>query len=319
MFNILTGQSMGSEISMKKPMVLVVDDDITTVKFIAQAIKSEYEVIFALSAIECLQKASQAVKPDLILLDVKMPKVDGFEICDTLKSTPETQHIPVVFITSAKLASDQVKGFELGATDYLTKPIDTKILKARLRAHIRQSTDLKSLEALVLTDVLTGVANRRKFNEAICSDWKLAVRDKSPISLLMIDIDDFKRFNDHYGHPKGDKCLIAVANTLQKTVERPIDMVARVGGEEFVILLPNTDLEGAEFIAQKVLDEIRLLEYPHAESSVRDIVTLSIGVSCAEPCIEDEPELLIQAADKGLYKAKHDGKDRYRIEHIVEE
>lgn len=310
---------MGSEISMKKPMVLVVDDDITTVKFIAQAIKSEYEVIFALSAIECLQKASQAVKPDLILLDVKMPKVDGFEICDTLKSTPETQHIPVVFITSAKLASDQVKGFELGATDYLTKPIDTKILKARLRAHIRQSTDLKSLEALVLTDVLTGVANRRKFNEAICSDWKLAVRDKSPISLLMIDIDDFKRFNDHYGHPKGDKCLIAVANTLQKTVERPIDMVARVGGEEFVILLPNTDLEGAEFIAQKVLDEIRLLEYPHAESSVRDIVTLSIGVSCAEPCIEDEPELLIQAADKGLYKAKHDGKDRYRIEHIVEE
>jgi diguanylate cyclase (GGDEF)-like protein len=309
---------MGSGISMKKPVVLVVDDDITTVKFIAQAIKDEYEVIFALSAIECLQKASQALKPDLILLDVKMPKVDGFEICDTLKRTPETQHIPVVFITSAKLASDQVKGFELGATDYLTKPIDIKILKARLRAHIRQSTDIKHLEALVLTDTLTGVANRRKFNEAIESDWKLAIRDKTPISLLMIDIDDFKRFNDHYGHPEGDKCLISVSNTLQKTVERPIDMVARIGGEEFIILLPNTDLEGAEYIAQKVIDAIRDLKYPHTESSVSQFVTLSIGVSCAWPSNQDEPELIIQAADKGLYKAKHEGKNRYGVEHVLD-
>jgi diguanylate cyclase (GGDEF)-like protein len=311
---ILTGQSMSSETDTKKPIVLVVDDDITTIKFIAQAIRDEYEVIFALSAQECLHKANSELKPALILLDVKMPDVDGFQICDQLKSSQETNHIPVVFLTSAKLAADQVRGFEVGATDYITKPINTKILRARLKAHIRQSRDLKNLEELVLTDALTGVANRRKFNEAISSDWKLGVRDQKPISLLMIDIDDFKRFNDHYGHPEGDKCLIAVANTLRKSIERPIDMLARIGGEEFVILLPDTDLDGAEFIAQKVINAFHSLSYPHSESRVRDIVTLSIGISCTTPSLEDQSEQLIYAADKALYKAKHDGKDCFRVE-----
>lgn len=304
---------MSSNTITTKPVVLIVDDDITTVKFIAEAIRDQYDVIFTLSAEDCLQKMMVEQKPDLILLDVKMPLVDGFQICEALKKSEETQNIPVIFITSAKLEEDQEKGFEMGAIDYITKPINLKILRARLKAHIRQSIDLKNLEELALTDVLTGVPNRRKFNEAMRSDWKLAVRDKKPISLLMMDIDEFKRFNDHYGHPEGDKCLIAVAKTLQQTIDRPIDMVARIGGEEFVILLPDTDLLGAEFIAQKVQQNIHALNFPHSESKVCDFVTLSIGVSCIEPTLQEDPDKLIDAADKALYKAKHDGKDCYRV------
>lgn len=304
---------MSSDTITRNPVVLIVDDDITTVKFIAEAIRDQYDVIFTLSAEDCLQKAMAEQKPDLILLDVKMPTVDGFQICEALKKSEETQNIPVIFITSAKLQEDQEKGFEMGAIDYITKPINVKILRARLKAHVRQSIDLKNLETLALTDVLTGVPNRRKFNEAMRSDWKLAIRDKKPISLLMIDIDEFKRFNDHYGHPEGDKCLIAVAKTLKQTVDRPIDMVARIGGEEFVVLLPDTDLSGAEFIANKVLQSIHALNLPHSESKVCDFVTLSIGVSCMQPTLQEDPEKLIDAADKALYKAKHDGKDCYRV------
>jgi len=307
---------MSSDTNTTKPVVLIVDDDITTVKFIAEAIRDQYDVIFTLSAEDCLQKAMAEQKPDLILLDVKMPAVDGFQICEALKKSEETQNIPVIFITSAKLEADQEKGFEMGAIDYITKPINVKILRARLKAHIRQSIDLKNLEELALTDVLTGVPNRRKFNEAMRSDWKLAVRDRKPISLLMIDIDEFKRFNDHYGHPEGDKCLIAVAKTLKQTIERPIDMVARIGGEEFVILLPDTDLSGAEFIANKVRQSIHALNFPHSKSRVCDFITLSIGVSCTKPVFEEDANKLIDAADKALYKAKHDGKDCYRVEEL---
>ena len=304
---------MSSDIIEKKQSVLIVDDDITTVKFIAEAIRDQYDVVFTLSAEDCLQKAMAKQKPDLILLDVKMPTVDGFQICEALKNSEETQNIPVIFITSAKLEEDQEKGFEMGAIDYITKPINIKILRARLKAHIRQSIDLKNLEELALTDVLTGVPNRRKFNEAMSSDWKLAVRDKKPISLLMIDIDEFKRFNDHYGHLEGDQCLIAVAKTLQQTIDRPIDMVARIGGEEFVILLPDTDLSGAEFIANRVQQSIHALKLPHSESRVCGFITLSIGVSCINPTLLDNFEQLVDAADKALYKAKHDGKDCYRV------
>ncbi len=307
---------MSTDTDSKKPVVLIVDDDITTVKFIAEALREQYEVLFTLSAEDCLQKATAEQKPDLILLDVKMPAVDGFQICETLKKTEETQHIPVIFITSATLEADQEKGFEMGAIDYITKPINIKILRARLKAHIRQSIDLKNLEEQALTDVLTGIPNRRKFNEAMRSDWKLAVRDKKPISLLMIDIDEFKRFNDHYGHPEGDKCLIAVAKTLKQTIDRPIDMVARIGGEEFVILLPDTDLSGAEFIAQKVRQSIHALNYPHSESRVCDFITLSIGISSTEPDFDEDTNKLIDAADKALYKAKHDGKDCHRVEKL---
>ena len=307
---------MRSESNKAKPVVLVVDDDIATVKFIAEAIRDEYEVIFTLSAEKCFEKATTKPQPDLILLDIKMPSVDGFEICDKLKSTPDTQHIPIIFITSAKLEADQERAFEIGAADYINKPINIKILKARLKAHIRQSFDLKKLEALALTDVLTNVANRRKFNETLESDWKLAIRDKTHIALLMIDIDDFKRFNDHYGHPEGDKCLIAVANTLKECTDRPIDMVARIGGEEFVVLLPDPDLSGATFVAHRVINAIHKLAYPHIESRVSNDLTLSIGVCCMQPSINDDSELIIHAADKALYKAKHDGRDCFRTEHV---
>lgn len=308
---------MSPDINLEKPSILIVDDDITTVKFIAQSLKDEYELIFALSAEECLNKAKNHKNIALILLDVKMPDVDGFALCDILKNAEETQNIPVIFITSAKLVADQEKGFEVGAIDYITKPINVKILKARLKAHVKQSADLKHLQALALTDVLTGIPNRRKFNESLESDWKLALRNKTSIALLMIDIDEFKRFNDHYGHPEGDKCLIAVAALLSDTIERPIDMVARVGGEEFAVILPDTDLAGAKKVADNIRSAIHALNFPHSESRVCKHVTLSIGISSVHPELVESPETLINTADKALYKAKHDGKDCARVIEIV--
>ena len=285
--------------------VLIVDDDITTIKLMADSLTSEFNVSFATSALTGIELAQKVPQPDVILLDVLMPDIDGYELCRQLKQEPSTQHIPVIFVTSLSDASEQELGFGIGAVDYIAKPIQVPLLKARVRTQAKLRKYICQLESLATTDPLTSCANRRRYEEVLDTEWKLAIRNQTPISMLMIDVDDFKAYNDNYGHGKGDECLIAIGKMLTKSLSRPTDIVARYGGEEFAIIMPNTDNEGAVYLAKKILATLKELKIEHAYSSVENFVTLSIGVaSITNATISKQKDCLANQADKALYKAK---------------
>ncbi len=296
--------------TQQRPMILIVDDVPTNVKILAEALSAVYRIKVASNGADAL-KIAQRERPDLILLDVMMPGMDGFEVCRRLKADAQTDKIPVIFVTAKNAESDEEVGLNLGAVDYITKPFVIPIVKARIRNHIRLKQQADLLESLSLLDALTGIPNRRRFDEALVSELKRAIRDASPLSLLMIDIDNFKQYNDHYGHGAGDVCLQMVAAELSKGVVRPGDLVARYGGEEFVVILPETDQVSAVQIAERLRDRIENLGLPHAYSEVEPVVTISAGVASQaripENCV---PQTLSDAADKALYMAKEGGRNR---------
>ncbi|WP_256597426.1 diguanylate cyclase [Pseudomonas sp. 31-12] len=188
-----------------------------------------------------------------------MEGMDGHEVCRRLKADSATQGIPIIFITAQQQESDEVLGLELGTVDLISKPINTTIVRARVRTHLTLKLQSDLLRSMALMDGLTGVANRRKFNEDILADWRLCFREQKPLSLILVDVDYFKRYNDRYGHQAGDDCLRSVAQTLSETVRRPYDLVARYGGEEFACVLPNTVLSDAVEIAERMQERVRTL------------------------------------------------------------
>lgn len=294
-----------------RPTILIVDDVPANVQVLGEALHADYQVKVAGSGIQALQIASAEPHPDLILLDVMMPGMDGFEVCRHLKSNPQTWRIPVIFVTAKDEESDEELGLNLGAVDYLTKPISITIAKARIRNHIRLKQQADLLESISLVDALTHIPNRRRFDEAIDAEWKRAAREKTLLSLLMIDIDHFKEYNDHYGHGAGDVCLQAVAAALQSGVSRPGDLVARYGGEEFVVVLPETPKEAACQIAMRLCENVHNLKLTHAYSSTGPFVTVSIGCATAMSYLEMGPHsLLLDEADRMLYQAKKAGRNR---------
>lgn len=296
--------------TQQHPMILIVDDVPTNVQILAEALSSIYRIKVANNGMDAL-KVAQRDQPDLILLDVMMPNMDGFEVCKRLKADAETSKIPIIFVTAKNANSDEELGLNLGAVDYITKPFVIPIAKARIRNHIRLKQQADLLESLSLLDALTGIPNRRRFDETLALELKRAMRDVAPLSLLMIDIDHFKQYNDYYGHGSGDVCLQTVAAELSKGVIRPSDLVARYGGEEFVVILPKTDLAAAFQIAERLRERIEKLSLPHAYSEAESIVTISIGVASQSPKPEDLlPQVLIDAADKALYMAKENGRNR---------
>ena len=294
-----------------RPTILVVDDAPANVQLLGEALHSDYQIKVADNGVQALQIADSEPHPDLILLDVMMPEMDGFEVCRRLKSNPRTWRIPVIFVTAKDEESDEERGLNLGAVDYLTKPISITIAKARIRNHIRLKQQADLLESISLVDALTHIPNRRRFDEAIDAEWKRAVREKTLLSLLMIDIDHFKEYNDHYGHGAGDVCLQAVAAALQSGVSRPGDLVARYGGEEFVVILPETGMEAASQIAGRMCESVRGLKLPHAYPSAGPFVTVSIGCATIGPHVESGSfNMLLDEADRMLYQAKKTGRDR---------
>jgi diguanylate cyclase (GGDEF)-like protein len=248
--------------------------------------------------------------PDLILLDVDMPGMLGFDACKRLKSNPFTENIPVIFVTWRKCSEDEVLGLESGAVDYITRPFTWSIVYSRVKTHIELKRKTDILKRFVNIDGLTSIANRRRFDEFITIEWKRAERTHSPLSLIMMDVDYFKLFNDHYGHPAGDDCLIAIAKTLQHTMKRSIDLVARYGGEEFIAVLPETPFKGAMKAAKKIRDAVNDLAIPHAYSNAASYVTLSLGVAEVIPHNDQQSTELINTADSALYKAKEHGRNR---------
>jgi diguanylate cyclase (GGDEF)-like protein len=293
------------------PMILIVDDTPTNIQVLAEALRADYRVKVATSGKAALAIAGNPdTRPDLILLDVMMPEMDGYEVCRRLKQAPATQGIPVIFVTARSDVADEELGLNLGAMDYIAKPFHPAIVKARVRNHINLKMKADLLESLALVDGLTGIPNRRRFDEALDSEWKRALRNGTPLALIIADIDCFKAYNDNYGHGAGDQGLKAVAQALADALNRPSDMMARYGGEEFVALMPDTDAEGARLLAERWRTGVAALGMPHAFSCAADHVTISVGYASLGPAQGQSPLELLDLADKMLYHAKNQGRNR---------
>lgn len=294
----------------RKQSILIVDDVPSNIKILGDALKEHYHVRAALNAKDALAIASSQDPPDLILLDVVIPEMDGYEICRELKNNDATRHIPVIFTTSKDQEEDETKGLEAGAVDYITKPFRLPIVKARVKTHIELKIQRDLLRELSMIDTLTRIPNRRRMDELFQLEWKRGQRTRTPVSLIMIDIDHFKLYNDTYGHPAGDECLRLVARELSDSMRRSGDFVARYGGEEFVVLLPGNDLAGASNVAETMRQGVRRLELEHKNSPVAKVVTISLGVASVLPDAFSDPDSLLKAADDALYVAKKNGRDR---------
>lgn len=295
--------------SFNRPKLLIVDDQPTNIRVLHELFREDCDVFMATSGEQAIS-VCQTQLPDLILLDVIMEGMDGHEVCRRLKVDPATQAIPIIFITAQQQESDEVLGLELGAVDFISKPINPTIVRARVRTHLTLKLQNDLLRSMALMDGLTGVANRRKFDEDILAAWRLCFREQKPLSLIMVDVDYFKRYNDRYGHQAGDGCLKSVAQALSETVRRPYDLVARYGGEEFACVLPNTVLSGAVEIAERMQERVRTMGIEHSASDVNRVVTISLGVATLTPTRDLEFQALIEAADKQLYEAKKAGRAR---------
>lgn len=301
------------------PIVLIVDDMPFNVKVLRETLKCDYRVEVAGNGAEALERARGEPQPDLILLDVMMPDMDGYEVCRQLKSDPLTAAIPVIFVTAKDDEADQEQGFELGGIDYITKPFSLAVVKMRVRTHIQLKRQTDALERLAYADPLTGIPNRRQFLETLEREYRRALREDSALSVLMIDVDHFKAYNDHYGHGAGDDCLRQVATALARALFRPGDLIARYGGEEFVAVLPQTDREAAAMLAERLRQAVLDLDYPHARSSTGDRVTVSIGgATTSLHAAADSLEALLAQADQMLYRAKDGGRNRCVVADAVQ-
>lgn len=252
----------------------------------------------------------QRMRPDLVLLDMVMPGMDGLELCRRLKRSPETQDIPVVFVSGHSKPEEENACWEVGAVDFVNKPINSITLRNRVNAHLIIKFQADLLREMAFIDGLTGVANRRRFDEQLQVEWRRCGRTRQPLALIMADVDFFKHFNDTYGHQRGDDCLHAIATVLKSGLRRPGDLVARYGGEEFVCLLPETSLAGAMDVAGTLERAVRAVGMEHADSTVAPVVTISLGVACQVPDRLHAADSLVMAADARLYLAKQTGRGR---------
>ncbi len=288
--------------------ILIVDDEKTNLDVLNHILKNEYTIYVAKSGELALKRAVED-QPDLILLDIIMPDMSGYEVLKELKENDSTRNIPVIFITGLASAQDEEKGFLLGAVDYIIKPFNNAIVKSRVRTHLKIVQQMRTIEQMGKMDALTEIPNRRCFDERIGIEWKRAIREAETISILSVDADLFKQYNDTYGHLQGDILLQTLAKVFVSALKRPTDFVARIGGEEFVIILPNTELEGAGAIAEEIRRSVETMVIPSMGSETTNI-TVSIGVAAGKPKIDDEYVELLDEADKELYRAKNLGRNR---------
>lgn len=314
--------------SMTRSMaLLLVDDDPLAIQVLKQALPGYGDICFATSGQQAI--AHLARQPvDLVLLDAQMPNMDGYATCRAIKA--EYPDIPVIFVTASTSPESEVHALDSGAVDFITKPINPPVVRARVSTQLQLKQQADQLRALVKSDPLTGIANRRALDEHAALEWRRAQRNNKLIAVLMIDIDFFKAYNDHYGHIEGDHCLRRVATTIDTLISRPADLTARFGGEEFAVLLPESSGPQALRVAEKIRQSIESLNIPHARSPTSSRVTVSIGVAVGMPRFPaekpeqpGEPDLtkggsyqpqhleaLFNLADAALYEAKQSGRNR---------
>ena len=340
----------------EKINVLLVDDRPENLLSLESILEDQQLGIFkATSGKEAL---GMLLKRDfaLVILDVQMPEMDGFETAELMRGIHRTKYIPIIFVTAISKEDKHIfKGYESGGVDYMFKPIETDILKTKVNMFVelyrqrkeiaRQKDEIsvqrdkleetnkqlkeaqkkveeanlqlekanKKLEKLATIDGLTEIANHRKFVEFFDREWRRSVRNKKPISVILIDVDFFKLYNDTYGHQIGDECLKRISQAIDDTVNRPTDLVARYGGEEFIIVLSETDSSGTLHVAKSVRLKVENLKIDHKTSKVSECVTISLGCATTIAKNEDESELLIAAADDALYKSKREGRNRISV------
>lgn len=331
-----------SFVQKEKPIIMVVDDQVTNLKLLSDMLEdNDYEVRQSINGFAAL-KSVDLSPPDLILLDIKMPDMNGYMLCQKLKENPKTKDIPIIFISASDESLDKVKAFSVGGCDYITKPLKLVEVLARIKNQLQikqlkqelqeRNTYLETLvkqleeaneklEKIARIDALTEIGNRLYFNDCLEREWQRSLREKQPLGLILCDVDNFKLYNDTYGHLKGDRCLFAVAQGLKTAVLRGTDLVCRYGGEEFAIILPNTDNQGGEAICQRIIEQIQQLKIPHRASTIAsDIcgeqlpyVSISLGFASLIPSPSLTSDVLISISDSALYKAKETGKNRFCV------
>ncbi|HED35202.1 MAG TPA: diguanylate cyclase [Gammaproteobacteria bacterium] len=285
-----------------KAVVLIVDDAPSNAMVLAACLKDKYYIKVARSGAQCLDILVSGAAVDLILLDIEMPGMNGYEVCEKIKSDPQTSSVPIIFVTGKNDDEDQEKGLSLGAVDYIVKPIRAAIVAARVKTHVTLKRQHDRLQALAMRDQLTNLYNRHYFLEVANHKVARAIRHKGALSLLMIDIDYFKSINDNYGHPVGDQVLKKISELLLKS-SRKEDVVARFGGEEFVILMDQCDIDWAGKKAGKLRERIEVARPNDL------VVTASIGVAQLGGEGDSFDELL-KRADAAVYRAKEQGRNR---------
>jgi diguanylate cyclase (GGDEF)-like protein len=292
------------------PLILVVDDAFDSRSLFTELLQLQGYRVTATDSGERALEIAENVQPDLILLDVIMPGIGGFETCRRLKANASTSHIPVVFLSGRNETDDVVAGFDIGASDYIFKPPKSAELCARVKAHLQTIRSAHALQREALADPLTRLPNRRHFDSFLEREWQRALRNGTPLSLLVLDVDHFKLCNDTLGHAAGDTCLQRVAQVLQAHALRPTDLAARYGGEEFVLLLAETPAEAAATIAGKIRAEVEALHLPNPGSPASPWLTVSIGVATIVPGPRDAAGDLFATADSQMYAAKRAGRNR---------
>ena len=290
--------------------VLVVDDERINLEVIRSVLKDMCTVRGAINGEQALKAARIDPPPDLILLDIQMPGMDGYEVCSRLKSDVLTRNIPVIFVTGKDQEDDETKGFDVGAVDYISKPIRPAIVRARVKLHLELKRERDFHAQASSIDGLTGIPNRRHFTERGELELRRAKRNRTPLAVAMMDIDYFKLFNDNYGHLAGDECLKQVASAIEKSLHRPQDLAARYGGEEFVCLFPDTDEDGSCVVCKAIVTSIRDLKIEHRFSKNAAVVTISVGCIALVPNQDESLDHLIQLADERLYQAKDAGRNQ---------
>jgi len=287
--------------------VLIVDDEDLNIMVLTHILNPEYTIYAAKGGKKALELAEKH-RPDVILLDIMMPGMDGFSVLAALKDSINTHEIPVIFITGLSNADDEERGLASGGADYITKPFTAATVKLRVMNQIKIINQIRTIERLSMKDSLTSIPNRRGFDIRMELEWNRAVRDKTPLGVMLMDVDRFKAYNDTYGHQQGDEALKAVAGAITKTLNRASDFAARWGGEEFIVLLPNTDLTGSINIAKRIRMNVSNLEII-ALNGTRTGITVSIGVNARIPSPADTVNGVISLADKALYIAKESGRN----------
>ncbi|MDR1136047.1 MAG: diguanylate cyclase [Clostridiales Family XIII bacterium] len=292
--------------------ILIVDDETSNLAVLNKILSPEFTVRTAKTGEECLKRAAEAI-PDLILLDIILPGISGFDVLERIKASAVLRNIPVIIISGLSGENDEERGFVLGAVDYITKPFRSSIVMARVRTHIGIVDYMKTIEKLSLVDPLTNIPNRRAFDSRLELEWRRCMRERKPLSLLMIDVDKFKQFNDTYGHPNGDELLKVIAGIFNSVTRRPADIAARIGGEEFCILLPDATRTGTAAIAEKIRSQVEHTRVELPECG-KVSVTVSIGAVTELPGEGRRALEMMAKADKRLYEAKHLGRNVVRYE-----
>lgn len=293
----------------RRPVLLLVDDEPANLRLMSDILAEQYELLLATNT-EAALRIARAQKPDLVLMDVVLPGISGLEACRRLGNLAETSDIPVIFITGGSSEDEELACWDAGGVDFVGKPIRPVTLLRRIASHISLKMQSDELRVLAGTDPLTGLANRRTFDSHLAKEWRRCWRQRLPLSMAIIDVDWFKAYNDHYGHDAGDQALRAVSDALQSACTRAGDTVARLGGEEFAVLMPGTSSEGAQTLIGRLFSLLEERAMPH-EGSPLARLSASAGVATCHPGPASDSSELMALADNRLYEAKAQGRARF--------